>query len=161
MDMIFFLLRKLRMTPTIKAWGETGNMPQIIISTPTPQPTGPGKVKKYSNHEFLAMLNDILALTNKYIINFSIMYPSGKITPLGRGEAHLSSKRQASRVLENSPLKDRVFPAEAADLDEYEQANDRYAKDAVIHTGPYADELTRIYNIMALTYGHDNGTTDG
>ena len=56
-----------------------------------------------------------------------------------------------SRILRN----DRVFPFETVTLLHY---NDKHGSDieqAVIHTGPYANELTRSMHAMALAIGDD------
>jgi hypothetical protein len=50
---------------------------------------------------------------------------------------------------------DRIFPLETVDLKRFELEHDADIKQATIHTGSYANELTRNMNALAITMGTD------
>jgi hypothetical protein len=54
------------------------------------------------------------------------------------------------------PLRDdRVFPLETVRVQEFRRKHDLEAGDTVIHTGPFADELARSMNALAVTIAAD------
>lgn len=55
--------------------------------------------------------------------------------------------------IDRTPENDRVFPFETVALQRFRTNHDRDLEGAIIHTGSYADELTRMYNVLALTIG--------
>jgi hypothetical protein len=57
----------------------------------------------------------------------------------------------AARPIHN----DRVFPLETVRIQEFRRKHDFEAEDTVIHTGPFADELARSMNALAVTIATD------
>jgi hypothetical protein len=50
---------------------------------------------------------------------------------------------------------DRVFPLDTVELQKFKTKHDIDVSEASIHTGPYADELARSMNALAVTLGCD------
>jgi len=50
---------------------------------------------------------------------------------------------------------DRVFPLETVRIEEFRQKHDYEIEEAVVHTGPFADELARSMNALAVTIAAD------
>ena len=67
----------------------------------------------------------------------------------------LVSKQNPARRLVRNPGNDRVFPIDTIDLQQFRLKHDVDIGNAIIHTGPYADELTRSFNVLALAIGND------
>ena len=60
-------------------------------------------------------------------------------------------EKTVSRNINN----DRVFPVDNQTLDEFYNETEMNLDYAIIHTGSYADELTRSLHTLALTVGED------
>lgn len=50
---------------------------------------------------------------------------------------------------------DRIFPLETVEIQTYNREHDRELEHAHIHVGPFADELARSMNALAVTFGCD------
>jgi hypothetical protein len=50
---------------------------------------------------------------------------------------------------------DRVFPLETVELQRFKNETELDTDRVLIHTGPYADELARSFNALALTFAND------
>ena len=61
------------------------------------------------------------------------------------------TERMISRETEN----DRVFPLDNVAIQEFQRKHDTEIEEATIHTGPYANELARTFNVLALAIGSD------
>ena len=83
-------------------------------------------------------------------------------------ELNGTKKRTMLRRDENRPLldephgfllrsdeNDRVFPLDTVELQKFRAKHDVGLSEAIIHTGPYADELARSMNALAVTLGED------
>jgi hypothetical protein len=86
-------------------------------------------------------------------------YLSG--TLLGFGEAQAKTEhpfieyRYAERKINREVKNDRVFPLETVEIQEFRTDHGFDLEEAIIHTGPYADELARSLNALAVTIGSE------
>jgi hypothetical protein len=61
----------------------------------------------------------------------------------------------AESKINRSAENDRVFPLETVSLQRFRTNHESDIERAIIHTGPYANELTRTFSVLALTIGED------
>jgi hypothetical protein len=78
------------------------------------------------------------------------------ITPLQPKQANQFmtypyTENEVDRTSEN----DRAFPLEMVALQQFRTNHDSDIEGAMIHTGPYANEMARSFNAFALTIGRD------
>ena len=66
----------------------------------------------------------------------------------------VSSQNPSKRTVRN-PYTDRVFPLNTVDIQQFRLKHEADIEKATIHTGPYANELARSFNALALTIGTD------
>jgi hypothetical protein len=69
-------------------------------------------------------------------------------------EQHTEYQRQERNVGRRAE-QDRVYPLETVELQRFNAAHGTDLDKATIHTGPYADELARSMNALAMTIGVD------
>jgi hypothetical protein len=69
-------------------------------------------------------------------------------------EQHTEYQRLGNSV-ERMYTKDRIFPLDTVELQRFRTNHGADIGDAVIHTGPYADEYARSLNALAVTIGAD------
>jgi hypothetical protein len=72
-----------------------------------------------------------------------------------RSDGQFISNQRPSKRAERGTENDRVFPLETVRLQQFRTGQGAGIERAVIHTGPYADELVRSFNALALTIGRD------
>jgi hypothetical protein len=61
----------------------------------------------------------------------------------------------AERKISREAGNDRVFPLDTVEIQEFRTNHDVDIGNAIIHTGPYADELARSFNAIAITIGRE------
>ena len=65
------------------------------------------------------------------------------------------NRQRPSKKVFRTPVNDRVFPFNTVELQRYSARHDIDIDKAMIHIGPYANELARSFNALALTIGSD------
>jgi hypothetical protein len=78
-----------------------------------------------------------------------------QLVPLFRLDEQYTEYQRQENSLERLDMKDRVFPLETVSLQRYRTDNDADIDTAIIHTGPYADELARSMNALAIAIAGD------
>jgi hypothetical protein len=72
-----------------------------------------------------------------------------------RKNDNITEYQNTDTVFNRLPPNDRVFPLETVELQVFNQKHDTHIQYATIHTGNFADELTRSLNVVALTVAAD------
>jgi len=65
------------------------------------------------------------------------------------------SRQKQAKIVARNPGDDRVFPFNTVELQRYSSKHEIDIEKATIHIGPYANELARSFNALALTIGSD------
>jgi len=106
------------------------------------------KKEKYKNNDvyyLMKILDEIVAMELNHT----------KKRIMLRRDENISSLDEPHDFLLRSDENDRVFPLDTVDLQKFRSKHDIYLSEATIHTGPYADELARSMNALAVTLGMD------
>jgi len=106
--------------------------------------------RNYPVRKALGKIYKIALLCNRLKGNF--IMPD--VTYVKHDNQTIKPQNPSKRVGRNSG-NDRVFPLETVQLQQFRTKHDSDIGEATIHVGPYADELARSYNALALTIGLD------
>jgi hypothetical protein len=100
--------------------------------------------------------NSVPLLSEKREINgLSWMVIQGRVlVSLKPGEQYTEYQRQENSFKKQDES-DRVFPLETVEIQHFRTDHDTDIEEAIIHTGPYANEYARSLNALAVTMGVD------
>ena len=102
-----------------------------------------------NEHEKLyKYLESVLSIAKKSTQSIFKILPQKKETALVDYQAK-------EKVVNKNTNNDRMYPVDNLLLEEFNNKTDLSVERAVIHTGAYADELTRSLHTLALTVGSD------
>jgi hypothetical protein len=74
---------------------------------------------------------------------------------LAKPDEQLVSRQSPAKRAARDPGDDRVFPLASVELEQFRLKHHKDIDEATIHTGPYANELARSLNALAVTIGTD------
>jgi hypothetical protein len=97
------------------------------------------------------------AFNNIHTINILLNNLSGKLLELNniyiKQDSQSIGYQNTAKKIDRNPKNDRVFPLDTIELKQFNTKHNSDIEKAIIHIGPFANELTRSFNALALTIG--------